>query len=704
MIGVALVACSNSKSASPVTTLATLVTSTTAEPTTLPAVTAISTTELPTTTLPPPPQVPAGMQFTSPPVAIPADALTLLGDGSTVIVTGTAPSTVPVCPRGSRGCTRVADNPVVHVGTAAGGFSTVAVDDIATYPLPSGYRQPNNGLRPAAIAKGAAGYVMIGNANVWDSDLFHRVASRSVLWFSPDAATWQRIDLRDVVGDTNMLMHDVVATDSGFVAVGEITGAADLSQPSTGLVLTSTDGVNWTRGPDLTLSWSVTLLGLVAHGNQVLLSGQEYECSTDSGAMNDFSVGGQDRLWGSVDGGVTFTAIDLAATGVAGDVPAPPTDPSQCGGLQANSNYSWSLGFGDEAGGTFVLGSTDGSMVSSSTDLSTWTTAPLPGGAPTAPGSGVKVPTRRIVTSSADGLVVLSLEARRGDDGVPSSFGLQVLGWKSMDAGHTFEALPITKPLKESLRGLIKLGDSVGLVATSRDPASGVSGPALFLSTAGPLVAWDTCMPAANADCSFASLGASVSFSGGDFSGIDLSGTSLDGTKFDGANLTSATFTGANLAGASFKGANLTGASMTGLFLSNSDFTGASLQQTDFTNSTLPAAMLQGGALREAVLSGTQFILDAAVPLNDVDLSGMNLPLVSFSGDFGTVGMMQRANFAGANLARASFSRVDLSGANFAGATLIDEHGVNAFFSSDVICPDGAPPDASKVGGAACRL
>ena len=645
------------------------------------------------------------MQFTSAPVAIPADALTLLGDGSTVVVVGTIPSTVPVCPRGTPGCTRVADNPVVYVGTAAGGFNAVQVDDIATYPLPAGFRQPNNGLRPAAIVKGAAGYVMVGNANVWDSDLFHNVTSRSVLWFSPDATTWQRIDLRDVVGDTNMLMHDVVATDSGFVAVGEVTGAADLSQPSAGLVLTSTDGVNWVKGPELTLSWSVTLQGLVAHGNQVLLSGQEYECSTDSGAMNDFSVGGQGRLWGSVDGGVTFAAIDLAATGVAGDMPAPPTDPSQCGDLQANSNYGWNFGFADEAGGTFVLGSTDGSTVSSSTDLSTWTTAPLPGGAPTAPGpASAPVPRRRIVTSTADGLFVLSQEARRGDDGVPSGFGLQVFGWRSTDAGHTFEAMPVTKPLKESLYGLIKLGDSVGLVATSRDLASGVSGPALFISTAGPLVAWDTCTPAANADCSFATLGASVSFAGGDFSGIDLSGTSLDGTTFDGANLTSATFTGAEISGASFKGTNLTGASMTGLNLRNNDFTGAALQQTDFTNSTLSAAMLQGGALRDAVLTGTQFILDPAVPLNDIDLSGMSLPLASFSGDYGTVGMMQRANFAGANLARASFSRVDLTGANFDGATFVDEHGFYAYFATDVICPDGAPPDSSKVGAQACRL
>jgi uncharacterized protein YjbI with pentapeptide repeats len=669
--------------------------------------TTTSTTVAPTTTtVPPPPQVPAGMQFTAAPVAVPAGAYGLIGDGTSVVMIGAVDSTISTCPRGVGGCTTVARSPVVHVGTTSAGFTTVQVDDITTYPLPAGYRQPNNGLTGRAIAKGAAGYVMVGNANVWDSDLFHRVASRSVLWFSPDAAAWQRIDLRDVVGDTNMFMRDVVATDSGFVAVGEMTGAVDLSSPSTGLVLTSADGINWTKGPDLALPWSVTLQRVVAHGNQVLLRGLEYECTADSAAMNDFSVGGQDRLWGSADGGVTFTAIDLTTTGVAADIPAPPTDPSQCGDFGARSAYQWTLGFIDQADGTFVLGSRDGSAVSSSTDLSTWTSAVLPGGTATA-GSSSSTPRggQRIATSSADGLFVLSLEQLRDYSGAQMTFGLQVLGWKSTDGGSTFAALPPTRPLKESQQGLIKQSDgTVALIATGHDPATGVDGPALFVSSAGPLVAWGACTPAPAADCAFATLDPSASFTGANLTGIDLSGTSLAGVNFDGANLSDATFAGAQLAGASFKNANLTGASVAGLMLGDVDFTGATLQQTDFSESTLASAMLLGGVLRGAVVLSTSFTLDPATPVNDADLSGLDLREAAFSGDVGTIGVMQRANFAGSNLGQTLFTNVDLTGSNFAGATLVDDRGRSVSFTRGVVCPDGAPVDTTVHGAAACRL
>jgi hypothetical protein len=521
------------------------------------------------------------MQFTAAPVAIPAGAYGLSSDGTTVVMLGTVDSTIPVCARGVGGCTSVAHNPVVHVGTPSGGFNTVQVDDIANYPLPSGYRQPNNGLTARAIAKGATGYVMVGNANVWDSDLFHDVASRSVLWFSPDAAAWQRIDLRDVVGDTNTFMRDVVATDSGFVAVGEMTGAADLSSPSTGLVLTSADGINWTKGPDLTLPWSVTLQRVVAHRNQVLLRGLEYVCTADSSAMNDFSLGGQDRLWASADGGATFTPIDLATTGVAADIPAPPTDPSQCGDFGSRSAYQWTLGFIDQADGTFVIGSKDGSTVSSSTDLSTWTSALLPGGTPTA-GSTSSTPSRaqRIATSSADGLFVLSLEQLRDYSGTQMTFGLQVLGWESTDGGSTFAALPATRPLKDSQQGLVKQSDgTVALIATGHDPATGADGPALYVSSAGPLVAWGACTPAPAADCAFATLDPSASFTGADLTGIDLSGTSLAGVNFDGANLTDAKFAGAQLAGASFISAILSGATF-----KDADLTGANLAGATFVD------------------------------------------------------------------------------------------------------------------------
>ena len=708
--GVLLVGCSGSGGATPSTTSQPGATSAPVDLTSVAEATTTSTTAPPTTTVPPTttaapvPSVPAGMQFTAAPVATPADAAGLIGDGTTVVMMGTAPTTVRVCPRGVGGCTKVAKNPVVHVGSPTGGFNTVPVDDIAAYPLPTGYRQPNNGLTPVAVAKGSAGYVMAGNANIWDSNLFHNVAERAVLWFSPDAVAWQRVDLRDVVGDTNMMMHDVVSTDSGFIAVGEVTGAANLSQPSTGLVLTSGDGLNWTRGPDLALPWSVTLVQLVAHGNEVLLRGREYECTADSGAMNDFSLGGQDRLWGSADGGVTFTPVDLTSTGVASDMPAPPTDPSQCGPFGTAASYSWGFGLVDQADGTFVLGSKDGTKVSSSTDLLTWKSATLPGATPSKAVSA-PVPTQRIVTSSPDGLFVLSLEQRRDETGAQLDFGLQVLGWKSTDHGATFTTLPATRPLKSALHGLVKLTNgSVASIATTRDPATGIVGPAMFVSTAGPLAAWGSCTPAPAADCSFATLAPATSFATMDLHGIDLTGVSLVAKDFDGANLTGASLAGAQVSGATFKGANLTGVSMAGLKLTDVDFTGATMQSTDFSDASLAGATLQGEILHGAVLAGASFELNPAVPSNDVDLSGMDLQRATFEGELGTTGVMQRTNFAGAQLGGASFRDVDLTGSNFDGASLVDQRGLNVIFASGVICPDGASYDPTKYGAAACRL
>ena len=111
-------------------------------------------------------------------------------------------------------------------------------------------------------------------------------------------------------------------------------------------------------------------------------------------------------------------------------------------GLRRESAYRWSLGFVDQADGTFVLGSSDGSTVSSSTDLATWTAAVLPGGTPTAGSgaSGTPIGGQRIATSTADGLFILSLEKLRDYSGTQMEFGLQVLGWQSTDGGSTFDA------------------------------------------------------------------------------------------------------------------------------------------------------------------------------------------------------------------------------------------------------------------------
>lgn len=208
-----------------------------------PATTAPETA--PPTTEPPAPMLPAGVQYdTAQPVSLAAGVAEPVFDGSSWYVLDQVDSAIPTCPGSLPQCTELVGNPVVHVVGADGVVTTSQIDDSTTYPLPAGFTVLNLGLRPGDIARGANGFVAAGKAHIWDSNRFRNVTIRSVLWFSPDGASWQRIDLRDVVGDVNLDVTSVAANGTGFLAAGEI-GTTDMRSPSRGIVLASADGVAW---------------------------------------------------------------------------------------------------------------------------------------------------------------------------------------------------------------------------------------------------------------------------------------------------------------------------------------------------------------------------------------------------------------------------------------------------------------------------
>lgn len=181
--------------------------------------------------------------------------------------------------------------------------------------------------------------------------------------------------------------------------------------------------------------------------------------------------------------------------------------------------------------------------------------------------------------------------------------------------------------------------------------------PFAFLAPAGELVAWGSCDPKPEADCSFA----------------DLTGAQLDGADLHGIDLRGALLTGASLAG------------------------------TDLSGAVINIHQLASADASGAVLADIVVIFDSTpvegLVLRDTDLTD------AFFTAFGDPALLHGADFSGANLTKASFGNVDLTGATFDGANFGNPDDSTAVaFRDEVICPDGAPVDTTQYGAAACRL
>lgn len=666
------------------------------------------TTAAPTTTVAPVPLVPAGMQYDSEPVSVPATvgALEALADGSGWFALGTADSTVARCPGGTPGpCTAFAGNPVFYRGTSPDALVPSPIDDVATLPLPAGYSQPTY-LYAADVAHGASGFVAVGSAAIWDSNLFHAAVVRPQIWQSADGVAWQRIAVPAGLGDRLGELIAVTATDAGFVAVGHSAAGDDVSAgPSRGVVLTSPDGVTWTATSELSRPWAVELQHVEAASGLLLAWGVEYACDATASAMIDFSVGGQTAVWASTDGGVTWVEVDLSALGLAGDRPGASTDPAACGDLTERSELAWSLGGVLEADGTFAIVSADGGTIAVSTDLATWAATSVPGGAPTAIDGVDLEPGARLMYTEPDGLVLLSAEPRRDADGYQLPFGTSVLGWRSGDRGATWEAIDATRPLAVvGTAVLARFADgSVALAVDDRDAAAGPTRTVWF-STAGELDEWATCDPAPGANCAFSALPDDADLDGADLTGIDLTGADMVDAVFDGATLDGARLDFAMVYDASFVGTSLSGASLRGAALNNAILTDAIISGADFTEARLPGNLLANPGITTAVLFGATVYLTADPAAAPLVLAGADLREVSLSGPSEGLGDLRGASFAGANLAGAFFSQLDLTGADFAGAIFSDDTSGSALFSGGNVCPDGAPTTPDLYDQAACRL
>ena len=707
--GMSVGACSNSDSATPASVIeeSPPVSSTTvATPDSAPA---------PTTTVDPVAEsilLPAGIQYDDTPTSISATfgSLDSLADDSGWFAIGPVPSNVPKCAGGTPGqCTTFAENPAFYSGTAPESLTPTLIDDVATYPTPAGFGQPTY-LIASAVVQGTGGFVAVGFGAFWDSNLFRAGTSRAQIWFSPDGVSWQRVTMPAGLEGRLGQLTSVSATESGYVAVGQVGVGDDLNAgPSQGVVLTSADGLTWTQSAQLATPWAVSMESVHSAGNLLIASGVTYVCDFGASAMVDFSVGAQTLVWSSTDNGTTWNAVDLAGLDLAADRPDTSTlDTTACAALDlsARDELSWGLGGAFLLDDTFVLVASDGSATASSSDLASWTPAAVPNGAAAAYEGIDNEPAERAAYAADGELILLSAEMRRTADGFQSGFGTSVFGWRSTDNGATWTQLPLARPLDLAGKALLAVfsNGSVALAVDGVDAAGGDTRTLTF-SSAGELRPWETCTPVAGADCAFAIAFSETAVAGANLAGINLTGVSLPEVVLDGADLTGAVFVGADVNAASFIGANLTNASFVNSSLNNATMTDATLTGADFTNARLPGTILQNSGVGGAVLVDATIYFSADAPTPNLALSGLNLRKVSFSGPSTGIANLQGSSFAGSTLAGTFFNAVDLTGADFTGAIFTDDsNGGSVLFSSGVICPDGAPKTEGEFGQAACRL
>lgn len=565
----------------------------TAEDTVAPAV--AETIAETTTTEAPVPQVPAGMQYGEP-TSLAGTPRLLAVDGDTWLIVGTTPTTDEFCqPTPPTQSCHLVDDPIALVGSPSTGFEEIRIDRTASYPPVPGFGTLRS-FDPTAAVKGPQGWVVTGTiaALPSNSDVYVH-SQRGVVWFSPDARTWERIDLRDVVGADNELTVDsVIANGDGYLAVGSIAPQGfDQTSNSRGIVLSSPDGRTWTTTAELPTTFDSLATGIHPLGSQLVISGEEWVCGNVSLLFS--GPYGPDRrqvLWTSADGGTSWTRVDLTGVEMFAEPASTPAAPEQCPDSRGSlpEPVDTRVGFIDVAGDTLVIGSRDGATVLASEDLATWRSASLTGGE-------TNDAARRQVVVDGEDLVIVGPDrpfspwegsTRR----LPT--GVRNFAWRSTDGGATWAAIEGPHPESADELPTIYPQPDGSVIALSDSNVS--------VSTAGPLEAPPPCTLETGGSCTF--------------------------TLIDGADLSAQSLAFVDLTGSLIRNSNLAAA----------DLSNAVLAGTEFADSDLTGAILAAANLTDSIVDGS---------FRDVDMSYVDLTRSHFTG-----ADLTGANFAGATLAR----------------------------------------------------
>ena len=121
------------------------------------------------------------------------------------------------------------------------------------------------------IVPDGPGFVAVGMEQLSDASTADAAA-----WFSPDARTWTRAKVADGIGRT---MDQVVATDTGFVAIGEAGYDFHGGFGAGTAIWTSPDGRTWTRLADKAAPPRGTALGSIVAGGVGFLATASFEYS-----------------------------------------------------------------------------------------------------------------------------------------------------------------------------------------------------------------------------------------------------------------------------------------------------------------------------------------------------------------------------------------------------------------------------------------
>jgi hypothetical protein len=503
-----------------------------------------------------------------------------------------------------------------------GAWKVTRIDNENGFALPAGTRRTAayNGakstlkIRVGAVATSGGGTVAVGDGYVEGGGA--SLAVLGFMWFTTDGASWQRFDPRDILGGRNMsvAMVNVIATTDGFIAVGSVAslkskGASEL------VVLRSANGRTWSVASRVAANASLGVKAIRAAGTRLILEGYEATCDARSGPNDGDVLARAMRVWQSLDGGATWLDVDLAGADPvlrAGE-PAP-ANPSACPNPSTDykaiqerfASHGSILGVAD---GRLVALSEDGSTVAvSSEDLSTWTTAPVPGAVAAAPPDGTPAnkPIATLLTRDTSGWILRSVQPRRDASGAELAYGCDIRWWRSTDTGATWVPGVAGRPTGACTGGFFSFrerSDGSVVYFMIDAPVTPAPGGAFMTSTGGPVSQWDRCTPGPKADCAFVTMDGigstpgspPVDWSGIRFAGATLTGVALAGAALPGADLAGAVISG-DLSGANLKGATLSyttitaslaGADLTGAYAFRSvfggDLTGAKVTADDLT-------------------------------------------------------------------------------------------------------------------------
>ncbi len=501
------------------------------------------------------------------------------------------------------------------------------IDDGAGYHPPAG-SSLDASFRVVGAASNDDAMVVLGSSTTTDHARptgFDRLPE-SVIWVSRDGTTFERIDPNELLpGRTAIRLTEVVATRSGFVAVG--TSLPDGALPASGdiVVLRSPDGAAWDEAAHLGGEGTPFVRHLFADGDRLVIDATDQRCDSEGTSYPSGLRIGATLAWSSGDGGGTWQQVDLAAAEPVIHQPAPvgacPTNPN-LGDLSAIAQRAATEGsIVGLAGGALIARSRDGTKLGVSADLATWIQVALPEAVQVG-ADGRRPYAQGIVFEFSGALSLLALEDRADLEGRPKSGGCQVRWWRSPDGGVTWSTGPLGRPFStcagatwsfdQLLDGSVVLFANAIMANTNRGEASFRTG------TPGALIPWATCVPGPQADCAFATIANPTSEAPG-WPGINLAGATITRAEIDGVQMPEANAYAALLSG-SFSGADLRKATMSYAVLEG-DFGGADLRDAYLFHAIIHAD-LTGANLAGAELTGVTFGDGAVCPDGKPPTSG----------------------------------------------------------------------------------